>query len=275
MSQLPDRRLDRAALERVIQRAAELQAAERDIGDGLTTGEMLALAKDVGIPEAYVRRAMLEEQTRAEAPAPSGLLDHMAGRAVIETSRVVQGDVADVEQRLLAWMERHELLAIQRQLPGRISWEPLGGFAAAMKRSSAAFGGTRKPFMLGKAERVVATVVALEPGFCHVALRAELHRSRSAYVTGTAVAGGVGAASSGVLFALNAFWMAAVAPLPFAVFVGWMALRSYRPIAARTLLGLERALDELEHRVAELPAARGEPGFVGYFLKEVRKALDP
>jgi len=40
----------RDALERIIQRAAELQAGEQDIGEGLTEPELLALGQDVGIP---------------------------------------------------------------------------------------------------------------------------------------------------------------------------------------------------------------------------------
>jgi hypothetical protein len=57
--------IDKKALERIVRRAAELQAGAAEIGDGLTSKEVLALGKDVGIPEGYLRQAMLEEQTRA------------------------------------------------------------------------------------------------------------------------------------------------------------------------------------------------------------------
>src|SRR5213079_2542182 len=59
----------REALERIIQRAAELQAGEQDIGEGLTEPELLALGQDVGIPSRYLRQALLEEQTRPPAEA--------------------------------------------------------------------------------------------------------------------------------------------------------------------------------------------------------------
>ena len=42
--------IDRAALERIIHRAAELQTAEREIGEGLTPDQVLALGQEVGIP---------------------------------------------------------------------------------------------------------------------------------------------------------------------------------------------------------------------------------
>ena len=50
--------ISREALERIIKRAAELQASERDIGDGLTENELVALGKDVGIPSGYLRQAL-------------------------------------------------------------------------------------------------------------------------------------------------------------------------------------------------------------------------
>jgi len=38
-------RIDRAALERIIQRAAELQTADREIGEGLTTEQVMELGR--------------------------------------------------------------------------------------------------------------------------------------------------------------------------------------------------------------------------------------
>src|SRR2546426_5974915 len=64
----------REALERIIQRAAELQAGERDIGEGLTEPELLALGQDVGIPARYLRQALLEERTRPLIEERGGLL---------------------------------------------------------------------------------------------------------------------------------------------------------------------------------------------------------
>jgi hypothetical protein len=42
-------RIDRAALERIIRRATEIHASEREIGDGLTESELMTLGRDVGI----------------------------------------------------------------------------------------------------------------------------------------------------------------------------------------------------------------------------------
>ena len=48
MSEGTPARIDRAALERIIQRAAELQTAERDMGDSLTSDQLMALGREVG-----------------------------------------------------------------------------------------------------------------------------------------------------------------------------------------------------------------------------------
>ncbi|HEX9755188.1 MAG TPA: hypothetical protein VGA42_05745, partial [Gemmatimonadales bacterium] len=87
-------RIDRGALERILQRAAELQASEHDIGEGLTSDEVLSLGKEVGIPPIYLRQAMLEERSRVSAPAPSGFWDGVVGPAEVAAVRVVHGDQA-------------------------------------------------------------------------------------------------------------------------------------------------------------------------------------
>ena len=49
-------RIDRAALERIIQRAAELQTADREIGEGLTTEQVMELGRDHPCPAWVPRR---------------------------------------------------------------------------------------------------------------------------------------------------------------------------------------------------------------------------
>ena len=270
-------RLDRAALERVVQRAAELQTGEREIGEDLTPDEVLALGKEVGIPERYLRQAMLEEQTRSPAARASGLLDSLIGPAEVAAQRVARGSPPEVEQRLLAWMEDNELLAIQRQQSGRINWEPLSGFQVAFRKSAAVLGNSRRPFMLSRAENVGATITPLESGYCHVALTASLHRARGATVGGALVLTGLGAAGTAVLAIMSPFWWVAAAPLPFFLGLSYLATRQFRPVAERLQLGLERALDHMERGEVkpsheQLP---GRPSVIGLIADEVRKALRP
>ena len=117
-------RIDRAALERIIQRAAELQTAEREIGEGLTPEQIMELGREVGIPGRYLQQALLEERTRLVQAGPEGLLGRAVGPAATAAQRVVQGERESIETALIDWMEKQELFSVQRHQPGRITWEP-------------------------------------------------------------------------------------------------------------------------------------------------------
>src|SRR3712207_5059136 len=144
--------IDRAALERIIQRAAELQTADREIGEGLTTDQVMELGREVGIPGRYLQQALLEERTRVAQQGPEGVLGRAVGPGTITAQRVVQGDREGIEATLVEWMEKQELFSVQRHQPGRITWEPTGGFQAAYRRAVGAAGGSRRPVMLAKAD---------------------------------------------------------------------------------------------------------------------------
>lgn len=269
-------RIDRAAIERIIQRATELQTGERDIGEGMSHEEVVALGKDVGIPERYLRQAILEEQGQVAAPAPTSLLDRAFGAALVSAQRVVTGTADEVQQRLRAYLEREEPLLLQREQPGRVTWEPIGGLQAALRSAAEALG-SRKSSMLGNAALVTATITPLEPGYCHVYLTADLGKSRTGYIVGVATTGLVGAATSAVLAVLSPFVWVPLLPVPVVLGIGYLVASQFRPVAARAQLGLERVLDHLERGQVK-PAhllAPGVPGALGAILEEVRKALKP
>jgi len=273
----PPARIDRATLERIIQRAAELQTGTRDIGENLSPDEVIKLGREVGIPEGYLQQAILEESTRVETPGQRGFWSRVIGPAMLGAQRVIQGEPEDIEAALLRYMEEHELLTLQRQQPGRVSWEPLGGFQAAFRRSTAALGGGKRPFMLSKADSVSATIVRLEPGYCNVVLTADLKKARAGYIGGIATLLGISAVAAGAIAVMSPFILVALAPLPFGVGTGYLVARSYRPVPERIHLGLERVLDHLE-RGSVKPAHQLPPksqGVLGSIADEIRKALKP
>jgi hypothetical protein len=276
MSNPPEGPIDRAALDRIIQRAAELQTADRDISDHLTPDDVLALGQEVGIPRRYLQQAILEERTRLTDQVQTGVWDRIVGPGEVGAHRVVRGEPEGVERALLRWVEQNELLTVQRQQPGRISWEPLRGIPAAIRRSTAALGSGSRPFMLSKAELVAATITPLEGDYCHVALCATVRSLRSAYLGGgtALLTGGIG--STAVLIALSAFLPVALIPIPLALGLSYVTLRRFRPVADRTLLGLERVLDSLETGAAK-PAPQlppRTPGLLDAILGEVRRSIE-
>lgn len=268
-------RIDRAALERILQRAAELQASERDIGEGLTAEEVLALGKDVGIPAGYLRQAMLEDRTRVTAPETHGFVDETVGPAEVSAARVVRGEPGQLERALVDWVQKNELFVIQRQQPGRITWERMGGMQAAIRRGFGTFESRRAKFMLDRAELLRGTVVSLEQGYSHVSLDASLRSVRGSLIGGAAAASVSSVAGVAVLTALHALSFIAAAPLVIGGGAAYLVLRRFRRVVERTQLGLERALDDLEaaaSRPAEPSSPRG-PGLLDLVTGEVRRAI--
>lgn len=275
MAEASPARIDRAALERIIQRAAELQTSEREVGDSLTSDELMALGREVGIPGRYLQQALLEERTRLGKVGATGLFERVTGPGQISAQRVVRGSPEVVEAALLQWMERNELFCVQRQQTGRITWEPLGGMQAAFRRSTAAFGSGKRPFMLSRAATVSATIIPLEPGYSHVALSADTRKVRGEYVGAGAALAGVGVAGTAAMVALGALLPVALLPLPVALGLGYGVVRRFGPAVARIQLGLERALDFLEQgsSAPQLQLSDRYTGILGLLADEVRKAL--
>jgi hypothetical protein len=172
-------------------------------------------------------------------------------------------------------VEQNELFCIQRQQPGRIVWEPVGGLASALRRSTAAFGSGKRPFMLSRADTVSATILPLDPGRSHVALSATTRRARAELVGGGAAIAATGVAGTGLLIVLGALLPAAVVVTPLGLVAGWVTARRYRDARQRIQLGLERALDHLEHGATrpehQLPGRR--PGIFGLLAEEVLKSF--
>jgi hypothetical protein len=238
-----DELIRREALERIIQRAAELQAGERDIGEGLTEPDLLALGQDVGIPPRYLRQALLEERTRSGVAPARGVVAWVAGPLALTAERVVPGDPATVERVLSGWMEREESLQVKRRHADRTSWEPRVGAVASIQR---ALGALSKSFVLAHVTEVTGQVVPLEPGFCHVRLTANVRGQRTKRLWGAAVLLAVGAALAAATPALGvrAPWVV-LPPLVIGA-AAVAAARRHRHDNERIGVGLEQVLDRLE-----------------------------
>jgi len=201
--------ISREALERIIQRAAELQAAERDIGEGLTKDELLTLGQDVGIPTRYLQQALLEEQTRTVVEEGHGTLPWLAGPLRLSAARVVPGERAALLKALGGWMEDEELLQVKRRYADRTSWEPKVGAFASIQR---ALGSKGKTYALARAAEVAGQVTQLEPGFCHAQLMANVQNLRKARLAG---AGALAALATAAVALGAAVPIALISPLLF------------------------------------------------------------
>jgi hypothetical protein len=265
--------ITREALERIVQRAAELQAHEQDVGEGLTRDEVLALGKDVGIPARYLQQALIEEETRTGRDPERGVLAWLVGPAGLAAARVVPGDRAAVEAALAAWLEQDELLQLKRRYPDHTTWEPKAGAFASLQR---AFKPGGKTFALARAAEIAASVVPLESGFCHVQLRADVGNLRRQRLAGVASLLGFGVLATALAPVLGALlpWM--FLPLAGAGLTAVAYGRGHHRDTERVHVGLEQLLDRLEHGETRPAPRLAGPGAsaLGRIADELRKSLD-
>jgi hypothetical protein len=129
--------------------------------------------------------------------------------------------------------------------------------------------------MLARADTVSATIMPLETGWCHVTLTAETGKARSEFVGGGAAFAGAGAVGAGLMVVLGALLPVALLPVPLGLGIGYAVARQYRTTLARIQLGLERALDQLEHGAAavERQLPRRPAGLLGILAEEIRRSL--
>ena len=239
-----DQPIDRSAMERVLQRAAELQARSADAPESMTEAELIALGKEVGLSKDLLQQALAEERTRGIAPADTGFAARVLGSATVTASRTVRGRPEEILGRLDAWMQREESLAVQRRSPTRMLWEARRDFFGAAQRR---FNLGGRGYALSRANEVAATVSPVDAERTHVRLDANLVGLRASRVRTGVVMAAACVITTGVLVALNfALPIAAigVAVSPVAL---WQTARSFRPGVQRANVMLEHYLDRLEH----------------------------
>jgi hypothetical protein len=234
--------ISRGALERIIRRAAELQAQDHDIDEGLTPEDVVALGREVGIPARYLQQALLEEDGRIGAAA-RGPLGWLVGPPALAATRVVPGERPAVERALEAALDREELLQVKRRYADGATWEPKAGALASLVR---ALGTSGRRFALAWAAEVMAQVTALEPGVCHVQLRADVRNLRRQRLGGAAALLGFGALVTAIAPALNVLFPWLLLPLAFAALAAAAYARGGRRADERVRVGLEQVLDRLE-----------------------------
>ncbi|UCF39936.1 MAG: hypothetical protein JSW43_09345 [Gemmatimonadota bacterium] len=267
-------RIDRGALERIIQRAAELQAGERDIGEGLTEHELMRLGQEVGIPPSYLQQALLEERTRAVATVEPGIAGWLVGPTQLAAQRTIPGEAKRIRDGLNRWMTESELLAVKRRYPEQTSWEAKQDVLSSIKREFKLGG---RSYQLSRAKEIVGQVVQLDQGRAHVRLVADLTNTRRAHLGSAATLAGAGAIASLIGVVMGVMLPVALAPLGLGLLTGLAVARRRRGTIERVQVNLEQVLDRLEHGEIETqPRVEGprQSAFVR-IADEIRKTLGP
>jgi len=267
--------LDRSAVDRVLSRAAELQAANADAGDAgaLTEAQLVEIAREAGLSPAHVRQAIAEERTRVVLPPESGLAAALAGPGVASAMRIVPGTRAEVARVTEQWLDREACMRILRRHGDRVVWEPRSDVLGNLRRG---LGGGDGRALRGVTS-VAVTVTDAGEGRSLVRLDADVRRGRRQRLAagGAAATGGTlaGAAMLGVGLVAKAMIAVvvplAILPLAAGAGVGYAVARGHRGAAERVQTALERLLDRLEH--GDLTPTRPTP--LLDVLHEVRRAL--
>lgn len=263
-------RLDRAALERVLARAAELQSLTATEPSGeLTEEELLSIGREVGLSTDHIRQALAEERTRVVLVEEHGFVARHFGPAHATASRVVPGQPDEILGTLDRWLTREQTLTVRRRYPDRMTWEARGGLEGALRRM---LGG---PMILIMASEVGASVTPMDQGKTLVRLDATLTERRgemvgwSAATAGALTIAGGTVAAVGLLFAplaLTLIGMTAGAMLIGGGAAAGVAIsRRQRHVVERIQLALDQLLDRLE--AGEKPT----PSLLSVFSQAARR----
>ncbi|MCC7052878.1 MAG: hypothetical protein IT355_06385 [Gemmatimonadaceae bacterium] len=246
--------LDRAAMERVLARAAELANQGSDAPDGMSEAQLLEIAKEVGLSASTIKQALAEERTRVMLAEETGFEARVMGPAAVSATRAVPHAPEVVLAALDEWLRAEYRLIPKRRYDNRRTWEKRHGMFAELDRN---LRGNQAAASLMRATEVAATVSPIGDGRTAVRLDADISHVRSQHK-----AGGIGLAIGGIAIGTVPVIIGAVlAPLTMLpLFIalgtlpgvgmgigGWTMLKAHRKQAERAQLALEQILDRLEH----------------------------
>ena len=196
------RSLSRAQFEEVLRRATELALSEPDAAEGegrISESELLRIAREVGLPEAHVRRALVELDS---GPPPAATwTDRWFGPARVTVSRVVAGTPESLLQTLDDFLVAGQLLQPLRRGKDFNTYRPAVDWIA---RFAQAAGSTSRRYYWASAKEVEVRVHAVDPHRTLVELRVDPGVRNDA--VGGAIAGVAGGSAGmvGVGIALTA-----------------------------------------------------------------------
>jgi len=259
--------LDRSALERVLTRAAELQATASDTPEQLSEAQLVSLGQEVGVSAEHIRQALAEEKTRVTVPEEQGVVARYFGPSTAQASRVIKGRPDTVLAALDRMMQHDECLQTKRRFGDRITWEKRTGVIVSITRGLDVAG---RGYRLASVPEVGGTVASVDATRVLVHLDAQIAERRStrvglaAVVATLAVASGVGIVAFPLLvggsLAVGAVLGGTVAGVGGAMSAG--AARTQRRYVERVQLALEQVLDRLESSSTQPPSVIGVLGEV-------------
>jgi len=189
----PSRSLTRKEFDEVIRRAAEIAASEPEPGDSsLTEQDLFRIAKEVGLDERHVRKALV--QVRAFPPATKGLVSSLYGPSSLVVSRVVPGSREELSGKIDEFMVAGRLLQSVRKGTSVLVYRPAVDWASQIARAASS---TSRKYYVAAAKRVEVRLEPMEEGRTLVEIEVE-PGTRDDYMAGGIIGGLGGGAGAGV-----------------------------------------------------------------------------
>ncbi|MGE0160417.1 MAG: hypothetical protein AB7T31_13485 [Gemmatimonadales bacterium] len=206
------RSLTRGEFDAVIRRAAELASSDADTPEAdLSEGELFRIAREVGLAEGHVRRALAEVRAGTPEPPAGGFVDRVFGPAQVRVSRVVPGEPERLARTIDDYLVSTQLLQRVRRSHSVLQYRPAADWASQVARATRSH-----KYYIASSKSLEVRLDAVDP-----------HRTLVAFLLepgtrGNDVGGAVfgGAVASGAAGTASAFGLALVAPVGLAIGVG-------------------------------------------------------
>jgi hypothetical protein len=253
----PGRSLTRRQFDEVIRRASELALRDMDGDDGeaMSEADVYRIAREVGLSEAHVRKALTEVDTGLGGAAlaqPTTWWDRFWGSETIRVTRVVPGSAGSVARKIDEYMVGGRLLQPVRRSPSFLQYRPAVDWMSQVARAAS---GTARRYYVASAKSVEVDLEPVDEHRTHVGLSVDAG-VRGNYVSGGLI-GGIsagGAAGVGAFMGITTAGMGiplAVAAVALALGLGVagvskVAANSHRSKVLEVQAELEGALDMLE-----------------------------
>jgi hypothetical protein len=265
-------RIDRGAIERIIRRAAELQASGRDLGDGLTEAELHQLGREVGIPAQYLQQALMEERTRSIVAEAPGFIAWLTGARFVVAQRTIDGEPGRIREALHVWMTDGELLTVKRRYPDHTSWEQRRDVFSSLKRGFKIGG---RDYVLATAKEVIGQVSRVDDARAHLYLVADMSNTRRSHLGGGITMTGIGGGVTLIGLTLSVAVPVAVIPAAVGGIAGFAIARHRRTELERVQVALEQVIDRIEHGEIKVPPklTGPRPSAFSRIADEIRKNL--
>lgn len=233
-----------------MRRASELAAREAEQGEGdLPEREVYRIAREVGLGERYVRRALAELDSQVDT---GSFADRLVGPGAVRASRIVEGRIDEVSARLDAFLVAGRLLQRVRRSPTFLQYRPSVDWISQLARAAS---GTSRKYFVASARSVEVRLEQVDDDRVLVAIEVD-PGIQGDYLAGILVGGGMGGAGAGVGVAMataqalpvEAAVVAAGVAAAGGVFaaIAGLSRRSYRRKFADVRSEVEGVLDSLE-----------------------------